>query len=521
MLKTLKNMFGLRKAYKSNSILYVLRQLPLIKKILPPALSVSKPLNIIVTTLYVIGEILNLFMWKALYYFGVFGYLRSMSDTLPSDVLFCQTLLICTIIGLLMNVDFLSYKKDKFYAINIFKINAKQYTLIDLMFSLSKIIVGSLPIVIYLGLSWGIPLWFCIAIPFCVAFGKFIFAAYVLVTYDKTGVVNYAGKSLISWLVALLLGLAGFVMPLLEKGLPKEPCMAGVLLLLPVGLVCAIKVFTYKNYLKINKSMLSQVDLAMKEAKKRGNKTIESSIDDASVTSNKSGFEYFNELFMKRHKKILWKPALNMTIVIAAFAVIVNVGILFVPDGRQLIAKIFDGMIPYFSFIAYTISRGEPFTKALFMNCDDSMLTFSFYKKRNNVLKLFCIRLREIVKVNIVPGLALGIALGSFVFIPGDMESVKKGLLIILTMTAESILFSVHFLMLYYLLQPYNVNTEVKGVYYTIIKFAAYILIYLLMFQHIPIATFGVACLVFCVVYSAIACLLVAMLAPRTFKLKN
>ena len=230
MLKTLKMMFALRKAYKSNSILYVLRQLPIIKKILPASLSQSKVLNVIVTIIFAIWEISAIFFGKILYYFVGIGYLRTMSDKLPNDVLFCQTVFLFTAIGLFLNVSFLDYRKDKVYAINIFKLNAREYTLIDFGYSLLKIIVGTLPVAIYMGLAWGVPLWFLIAIPFCVAFGKFIYASYVLSTYEKTGVVTYAGKSLLSWFGAIALGFAAFLMPVFEYGLPKEICMAGLLL---------------------------------------------------------------------------------------------------------------------------------------------------------------------------------------------------------------------------------------------------------------------------------------------------
>lgn len=56
----------------------------------------------------------------------------------------------------------------------------------------------------------------------------------------------------------------------------------------------------------------------------------------------------------------------------------------------------------------YAINRGTGFTKALFMNCDHSLLTYSFYKQPKFILKLFQIRLREIIKVNLLPALVIG-----------------------------------------------------------------------------------------------------------------
>ena len=50
---------------------------------------------------------------------------------------------------------------------------------------------------------------------------------------------------------------------------------------------------------------------------------------EADTKSNKTGFEYFNELFMQRHKKILWKTAKRQTYMIA-FIIVVIIGILSV-----------------------------------------------------------------------------------------------------------------------------------------------------------------------------------------------
>ena len=522
MLKTLKMDFKLRKTYRINTILYVLRQLPLVNKILPPSLSESKVLGAIVTLIFGIWEILGIFTGKILYYFLGIKNLCGVSDNLDGYTLFVQTLFLLTLGGLLMNVDFLSYRKDKYYAISIFKLNAREYTLVELFAFLLKTIVGTLPVVILMGLYYGVPLWFCIAVPFCVAFGKLIYSAYVLSVFDKTGEVRYAGRSIVTWIVASALAIAAFMLPLFEVGMPKEVGIAGMLALIPIGLVCLIKVLSYKDYALINKSMLSQSEAIMQKARKAPDKQIEDSISYENLEgSNKKGFEYFNELFIKRHKKLLWQSAIRQTAVIAGFTVMAHVVFLIIGDGRDMLGQVFSNMIPYFTYILYVLSKGQTFTRALFMNCDHSMLTFSFYKKRENVLKLFVIRLREIVKVNLPTGIVIGLAIASFIYVPGSREKLIECLLIVVITTVLSVIFSIHHLAIYYLLQPYNVNTEVKNAYYYVVTIVTFALLYVLMLQRIPIVPFSIACLAFCAVYTVVASLLVYRLAPVTFKLKN
>lgn len=54
------------------------------------------------------------------------------------------------------------------------------------------------------------------------------------------------------------------------------------------------------------------------------------------------------------------------------------------------------------------LNRGTDFTQALFVNCDSSLLTYSFYKRPKFILRLFQIRLREIVKINLLPAAVIG-----------------------------------------------------------------------------------------------------------------
>ena len=89
------------------------------------------------------------------------------------------------------------------------------------------------------------------------------------------------------------------------------------------------------------------------------------------------------------------------------------------PGAKADINKMVMTWLPYFAFIMYLINRGTGFTQALFMNCDHSLLTYSFYKRPGFVLRLFRIRLREIIKVNAVPALVIGCGLALILYVSG------------------------------------------------------------------------------------------------------
>ena len=88
---------------------------------------------------------------------------------------------------------------------------------------------------------------------------------------------------------------------------------------------------------------------------------------EADTKSNKTGFEYFNELFMQRHKKILWKTAKRQTYMIA-FIIVVIIGILFYDVETQKDANnAMTSILPFFVFQALPIPVNDSI-HALFLH---------------------------------------------------------------------------------------------------------------------------------------------------------
>ncbi len=56
--------------------------------------------------------------------------------------------------------------------------------------------------------------------------------------------------------------------------------------------------------------------------------------------------------------------------------------------------KAMDNIITILVFIMYCITSGRNITKALFYNCDYSLLKYGYYRKPEAILKNFRIRLR-------------------------------------------------------------------------------------------------------------------------------
>ena len=106
-------------------------------------------------------------------------------------------------------------------------------------------------------------------------------------------------------------------------------------------------------------------------------------------------------------------------------------------------------------------------------------------------------------------------------FASGGTDNPLNYVIIVVSVVCMSIFFSVHYLTLYYLLQPYNAGTEVKSGFYQIIMMATYAVCYAMIYLRLPTFVFGLCTIAFCVLYSAVACLLVYKVAPKTFRIRS
>lgn len=523
MLNTLRLSFSLKNTYRVNAILHSLKQIPLLKHLLSNTLYQVRGLKIFANVLAVIWELITIFLFKFLYFFVMVCGLELIRPDLQSKETFLHILLLLTLIGSFMNTNLFDAKRDKYYAMILLRMNARSYTLVNYGYYLLKVVVGFLPWVLLFGLGRGVPLWLCLLIPFAVAGSKLAVDSYSLWDYEQTGHVRNDSK-LKKWpwlLTAVLLALA--YLPLLAGAvLPLKVSAALWVLCIPAGLLGLRRVVTFRYYREINQELLAglftQIDTAKKAVKTANEKVISA---DLTITSQKNGFEFLNELFIKRHRKILWRSTLRIAVICAILCCGVLLLMAFEPEWKKDINEMVMTWLPYFAFILYLINRGTGFTSALFMNCDHSLLTYSFYKQPKFVLRLFQIRLREIMKINAVPALVIGIGLSVILFVSGGTENPLNYVVLICSVLAMSIFFSIHYLTVYYLLQPYTAGTEMKSGTYRIVMILTYVVCYAMMNLRLPILVFGVACIAFCVLYSVVASILVYKYAPQTFRLRT
>ena len=191
-----------------------------------------------------------------------------------------------------------------------------------------------------------------------------------------------------------------------------------------LGALSVKRIVSFSDYHAVNQQLLSQMINQMDQVKTAAKSSSEKMISaDTGIKSGKKGFEFLNELFIKRHKKILWKSSVRLTAVCLFLVLGCLLAFYIRPEIKSSANELLMTFLPYFVFIMYAINRGTGFTRALFMNCDHSLLTYSFYKQPKMVLKLFAIRLREIVKINLLPAAVLGGGLAALLYASGGTDN--------------------------------------------------------------------------------------------------
>lgn len=523
MFKTFCLSFSLENTYRVNTILYSLKQIPLLKKILPAKLYQVKGLKIFANVVSAIWELIAVFGGKALYFLLMICGIGALYEKAPADQVFLHILLFLTMIGAFMNTSLFNPTRDKYYAIILMRMNARLYTLVNYGYSMLAVIVGFLPFSIIFGRSHNVPLWFCMLIPFCVAGVKLMLSACSLWDYERRSKVYNENKfNPKLWVLAGVLLAIAYGLPAMGIALPSPISMAVMLAFIPLGAVSIRKILSFQYYREVNQELLADVLTQMDAVKTVAKDTSRNAISaDVSLTSKRKGMEYLNELFIKRHQKILWKSTIRIAAVCAVIVCGALAFLFFVPEARADINALILNFLPYFAFIMYAINRGTGFTQALFINCDHSLLTYSFYKQPKFVTRLFWIRLREIVKINLVPAAVIGLGLALMLYASGGTENPFHYVVLVVSILCMSVFFSIHYLTIYYLLQPYNAGTEIKSGMYKVIMGATYMVSWILMQVRLPIFAFGIACIVFCILYCVIASILVYRFAPQTFRIRT
>lgn len=297
-----------------------------------------------------------------------------------------------------------------------------------------------------------------------------------------------------------------------------------------VGMFCFSKVWKYGGYTIFAKKMVSLKDFleqddAVKEARAADVQIQDKDISKEELRSRKyeekEGYDYLNAIFFERHKRIVSRAVKSRIIIILAVGLIGAVALLFV--GEQMKQKTFEAMtqmMPVMVFVMYLESTGGRICKAMFFNCDISLLKYGYYREADAILKNFKIRLRKLLMLDAVPAAIICGMILLWTLLCGEILAVWK----VIPLMAGSLLLSAFFclfhLFMYYITQPYTEEKTVKSPIFSVVNALVYFGCYLCLQIQTGSWLFTLGVLAVTIIFIPLSYFCVFRFAPETFKIR-
>ena len=234
------------------------------------------------------------------------------------------------------------------------------------------------------------------------------------------------------------------------------------------------------------------------------------------------GYAYLNGLFFLRHRRLLNKPVKYALGAVGAAVLAGLAGVLFAREVMAgLMAEFPTRFLPIFVFIMYLICNtlGQRICKAMFYNCDISLLRYGWYRERKVLLRNFTIRLGEVAKRNLLVASAICVGTAAVTLAAGAPLTGALALFC-LAVLSLAVFFSVHPLFLYYIFQPYTAQLAVKNPFFGILNWVVYFLCWMCLQIQQPTSVFTLLVVACTIAYSAVALAVVWNRAEKTFRIK-
>lgn len=297
-----------------------------------------------------------------------------------------------------------------------------------------------------------------------------------------------------------------------------------------VGMFCFSKVWKYGGYTIFAKKMVSLKDFleqddAVKEARAADVQIQDKDISKEELRSRKyeekEGYDYLNAIFFERHKRIVSRAVKSRIIIILAVGLIGAVALLFVGD--QMKQKTFEAMtqmMPVMVFVMYLESTGGRICKAMFFNCDISLLKYGYYREADAILKNFKIRLRKLLMLDAVPAAIICGMILLWTLLCGEILAVWKAIPLMAGSLLLSAFFCLFHLFMYYITQPYTEEKTVKSPIFSVVNALVYFGCYLCLQIQTGSWLFTLGVLAVTIIFIPLSYFCVFRFAPKTFKIR-
>ena len=573
--KNLAKIIHLRSIIGYNGLVFALKKTPVIGKLIPDRLYSTTFLKVIYWIFHIIVEVFKLFIGKifglGMIYLAAFllsdQYIEhelggGMSRSAVFGNLGLFMFLLYALCGILIRVPYFNCTTEKEYLVFMLRMDAKKLNETLICYDLAKLFIGYVMAGI-IAVITGAPFWLWLGIPVLALAVKFLGIGLQILSFRLKIKLHKSLKiSTVAYLIRLtLVLLAGpfFIVFIANGYFIPMPQLVIITALTVIGGIWGLIIFIktdsnlhrralHDNISKTEVKATSQYDntKSFKKIKAKG-----------TIKGNKKGFDYLNALFVKRHWTMLCMKPVIFTIIVVAVMILLIAEFIYGYYSRfgsencwnMVITNLVNfftfrafndallpvGDDPAFEFLRYVAQfhllgmliplsiadNSFKSTQAMFINCDNSLMTFSFFKQREKIIRLFDIRLKQLIKINIGPVIAIGAFANLILFVTGGQSYPGEYLVTFLAAFLLSVLTSVTWLALYYLFQPFTTSVVAKSGAYRITSIIIYSVASIIVW--IPLASYILVpvLLVFAAGYVFFLRNRVNKLAPKTWKIKS
>ncbi|MCD7892979.1 MAG: hypothetical protein LUG60_04675 [Erysipelotrichaceae bacterium] len=458
----------------------------------------------------IIFDTITFFLRKALYIL-VFIVLPFLLLDKP-DYSFLWILFFLSLVGALVHNYDLDSSEDKYYALVLMRMDAHKYVMSTSIFYMLTTFIGFFVCLYFITDTFQTLT--CALMIIGIKSTILAIKIYLYYHYDIDMIQT------ICTIIAVMIFIIGFLTFYFDYYLSLSMINYISYIFIVLGILGFIYLYRFDQYLHIFKHIFNNnKDIDTKQINET---TYLQRIENTNIQSTKHGFEMMHDLFMQRHHKALWRMTYIKCIVCGIVACASLSIFIFIPDISDIVDEASVDVVnalPFFLFVLYILNNSEDVTRTMFSNCDHSLLNYTFYREPKNLLHLFSIRLKEMIKMNSTYALIIAVTYSVILYL--CHYPFYYSVIAFISIMCMCIFFTIHYLTLYYLMQPFNKNKEIVKPAYTIVTTLTYMFCYYMMDLSLPVVTFGITMIAFDVIYCAIACLLVYRFSVKTFRINS
>ncbi|MDU1314985.1 MAG: hypothetical protein E6940_13125 [Clostridium septicum] len=530
MIRTFINTYKVSFAEEANTFIYFLKKIPFIGKKFSDELYNKTNIKL---TLGIISEVFGIlfkFVGKIIYVFLMIILATKflIKGDYDKHIVYLQIFFFLSLfMGPLLGTMIFDSDKKVFNMINLMRVNARDYYLSQIIYIRLADFIFFVPAILIMGVP------FLKAILLLIEFTslRFIVEAIGLYIYDKKKKIIC--KKTYFFVGIFIIGLAAaYLLPYLGYIIDFNKILFNLFIFLCIailGTLSFLYLWKYKRYTRLAKEYITKdkifisdelvSDINFSDVEIDENK-IEKSQLISKVYEDKEGYEYLNSLFFLRHRKIMVNSIKIRVVIIGILCLIAIITLFFMPNLKIQMVDAITISTPLMVFIMYTISTTERICKAMFYNCDKSLLRYSYYTEGKVILSNFTSRLKKIVSLNIIPAIALCVAFIILIIWCGQASSLIKIIPTLICIICLSAFFSIHHLFMYYVIQPYTSELTIKSPTFKVVNWIVYILSYRCLHYKTSSYYFSIGVSIATIIYMIIALIVIYKVAPKTFKLK-